>query len=75
MAQRLFRVCVCRTTDEQEHILMFLDTTEEETEHVSVEHERRGWGWGWLDLGSGDEVHYSYRGAMIQEHLEDEGAR
>lgn len=49
MAQRIFRVCVCRTTDEQEHILMFLDTTEEETEHVSVEHERRGWGWGgWI---------------------------
>jgi len=54
---------------------MFLDTTEEETEHVSVEHEREGWGWGWLDSDSGDEVQYSYRGAMIQEHLEDEGAR
>lgn len=73
MAQRIFRVCVCRMTDEQEHIVMFLDTTKEETEHVSVEHERLGL--GWLDSDLGDEVEYSYRGAMIQEHLEDEGAR
>ncbi|EXL57917.1 hypothetical protein FOCG_04920 [Fusarium oxysporum f. sp. radicis-lycopersici 26381] len=40
---------------------------------VSVEHERLGL--GWLDSDLGDEVEYSYRGAMIQEHLEDEGAR
>jgi len=46
-------------TDEQEHIVMFLDTTKEETEHVSVEHERLGL--GWLDSDSGDEVEYSYR--------------